>query len=196
MAKKESTLINMTLTLFMVTFLASASLGLVHNATKAPIAQAKLAKKNLAISNVLPPFDNQPLNMQKSYFIDGDSVRLYMAQNGDSLTGYAIETFTNLGFSGNIKLMAGFLPNGDIYKIEVLEHKETPGLGDKMEAAKSGFSAQFIGKNPRSFVVKVKKDGGNVDAITASTISSRAYCDAVNRAYKVFIQEGGSDKEP
>ena len=69
--------------------------------------------------------------------------------------------------------MAGFLPNGSIHNVTVLQHKETPGLGTKMSEPK--FSDQFPGKNPANFSLKVKKDGGQVDAITAATISQRAY---------------------
>ena len=73
--------------------------------------------------------------------------------------------------------------------ITVLEHKETPGLGTKM--TEPLFKNQFIQKNPSEFILKVKKDGGPVDAITAATISSRAFCDAVQRAYNT-LQKGGS----
>ena len=96
------------------------------------------------------------------------------------------------GFSGKIELMVGFLDDGTIENTAVLMHKETPGLGDKMDQKKSDFSLQFIGKNPVDFKLKVKKDGGDVDAITAATISSRAFCDAVQRAYDVFEKEGGA----
>jgi Na+-translocating ferredoxin:NAD+ oxidoreductase subunit G len=111
---------------------------------------------------------------------------MYPAKKGDKLVGTAVETFTKKGFSGEIKLMVGFTPEGEIVGIRVLEHKETPGLGDKMEVEKSDFHVQFQGKNPADFKLIVKKDGGNVDAITATTISSRAYCDAVQRAYDAF----------
>ncbi len=89
--------------------------------------------------------------------------------------------------------MAGFLPDGSIYDISVLEHKETPGLGDKMQASKSDWAQQFKGKNPANFSLKVKKDGGDVDAITAATISSRAYVDAVQRAYETYLQNKGGN---
>ena len=82
--------------------------------------------------------------------------------------------------------MVGFLPDGTIRNISVLEHAETPGLGDKMEKKKSSWSEQFNGKNPESYKLQVTKDGGSVDAITAATISSRAYADAVDRAYKAY----------
>jgi electron transport complex protein RnfG len=70
----------------------------------------------------------------------------------------------------------------------VISHAETPGLGEKMQKNKSDFSVQFMGKNPADFKLAVKKDRGDVDAITASTITSRAYCDAVQRAYNGFEQ--------
>jgi electron transport complex protein RnfG len=66
----------------------------------------------------------------------------------------------------------------------VLSHKETPGLGTKMTEPR--FSSQFLGKNPEDFTLKVKKDGGQVDAITAATVSSRAYCDAIQRAFNTL----------
>jgi electron transport complex protein RnfG len=99
-----------------------------------------------------------------------------------------VETFTNQGFSGNFKLMVGFAPDGTIIDIAVIQHSETPGLGSKMEKGKSDFSLQFKGKNPATFKLAVKKDRGDVDAITASTITSRAYCDAVARAYRAFME--------
>ncbi len=86
--------------------------------------------------------------------------------------------------------MVGLLPDGSIYDVAVLEHKETPGLGDKMEKRKSNWGDQFKGKDPKLFNVSVTKDGGDVDAITASTISSRAFCDAVNRAYNTYMEGG------
>jgi len=85
--------------------------------------------------------------------------------------------------------MVGFLPDGTIYDVEVLDHKETPGLGDKIDRKKSDFTRQFQNKNPGAFSLTVKKDGGSVDAITAATISSRAFCNAVQRAYDVYRKE-------
>ncbi|MBO4231732.1 MAG: RnfABCDGE type electron transport complex subunit G, partial [Bacteroidales bacterium] len=92
------------------------------------------------------------------------------------------------GFGGAFTLMVGFDSEGKILGTEVLSASETPGLGDKINADKSDFSKQFAGKNPAEFQLKVKKDGGDVDAITAATISSRAYCDAVDRAYQSFMK--------
>ena len=186
MAKKESTFGSMVLTLFLVTLVSSAALGFVYELTKEPIAIAKAAKKNLAIKRVTPEFDNQPNEDFYKVPADGDTVFFYVAQNGSDTVGYAAETFSNKAFGGTMKLLVGFLPNGTIKDIAVLEHKETPGLGDKITKAKNNWSYQFNGVNPDTFKLKVKKDGGDVDAITASTISSRAYCDAVQRAYNAL----------
>jgi electron transport complex protein RnfG len=186
MAKTESTFINMTLTLVVVTLVAAGLLGTVFALTKEPIRLAELAKKNEAIANVVPGFDNEPSQEVERLFLDGDSIFLYTARKGEEVLGTAVETFTNKGFSGNFKLMVGIDPDGSIIKIAVIKHAETPGLGDKMEQDKSDFHIQFMGKDPTSFNVAVTKDRGDVDAITASTITSRAYCDAVNRAYEAF----------
>lgn len=189
---KESNFKNMTLTLFVVTLLASASLGFVYSFTKGPIENAQNAKINGAISLVLPDFDNIPSAESFTREIDGGLLTFYPASKGGEPVGMAIQTFTKNGFSGQIDLMVGFLPDGSIHAIEVINHKETPGLGDKMESGKSDFNVQFKGKNPKDFKLSVTKDGGDVDAITASTISSRAYCDAVERAYNAFVKEGGA----
>jgi len=190
MAKKESNFKNMVLTLFMVTFIASAALGYIYELTKGPIAASKLAKQNNAIKQVVPEFDNEPGKESYKMGVDGDTLEFFPAKNDGELVGTAVSTFTNKGFSGNFKLMVGFLPDGTIHNISVLEHKETPGLGDKMQKSKSDWSVQFNGENPADFKLKVTKDGGDVDAITASTITSRAFCDAVERAYNAYMEGG------
>lgn len=119
---------------------------------------------------------------------EGDSLDIYPAKNEGEIVGYAVNTYSKNGFSGNISLMAGFRTDGTIINITILGQKETPGLGTKM--AEPDFKNQFNDKNPAEFVLKVRKDGGAVDAITAATISSRAFCDAVQRAYNT-LQKGG-----
>jgi electron transport complex protein RnfG len=190
MAKKESTFGNMVTTLFMVTLLASAALAFVYEATKGPIEEAKRLKKMNAIGEVIPEFDNDPGSEMKKLGIGRDTLYFYRAWSEGKVNGIAVESFTYSGFSGLIRVMVGFLPDGTIYGTSVLEHAETPGLGDKMIKAKSfdkttglSWSSQFEGKDPRNFTLKVKKDDGDVDAITAATITSRAFCDAVQRAY-------------
>lgn len=198
---KESTLKNMVLVLTLITCVAAALLATVYGFTKEPIAQASVNKVNAAIQDVLPEFDNNPFEEKMELPLEGavavesslyresapESLTFYPATKNGELVGMAVETFTNQGFSGRITLMVGFLPNGTINKTSVISHAETPGLGDKIDASKSDFSKQFEGKNPETFRLMVKKDGGDVDAITASTITSRAFCDAMVRAYNAYM---------
>jgi len=189
MAKTESTFRNMVLSLSLISLVAAACLGFVYEFTKEPIELSNLNKKVEAIKQVVPEFNNNPYNeMFRLPTGEGDSLDVFPAKKDDVLVGYAVTTYTKKGFSGNITLMAGFKPDGTIVNITVLEHKETPGLGTKMAEPK--FKDQFMNKNPAEFSLRVKKDGGPVDAITAATISSRAFCDALQRASNT-LQKGG-----
>ncbi|HOG19434.1 MAG TPA: RnfABCDGE type electron transport complex subunit G [Salinivirgaceae bacterium] len=185
MAKKESTFLNMLITLLVITLVSATALGYVYELTKEPIELAKQNKNLEAVKQVVPEFDND-LNESKCQLTTDEGVTLdaYHAKMGDSIVGTAVKTFTNNGFSGEVWLMVGFTPDGSIYNISVLEHKETPGLGTKM--SDPSFKDQFMNKNPETFKLRVKKDGGDVDAITAATVSSRAFCDAVERAHRAL----------
>jgi electron transport complex protein RnfG len=191
MAKTESTFRNMVLSLTLISIVASTSLGFVYELTKRPIELSNLNKKLDAIKEVVPEFNNNPDNeMFRLPTGEGDSLDIYPAKKDDIIIGYAVNTYTEKGFSGNISLMAGFKPDGTIINITVLQQKETPGLGTKIK--EPAFKDQFKEKNPSEFMLKVKKDGGPVDAITAATISSRAFCDAVRRAYNT-LHKGGKE---
>ena len=197
--KKESTFINMVLVLFIITLVASAALGGLYELTKEPIAAAKLAKKLKAIKEVVPAFDNNPSDDVYTVAInEKDSLEFYPAKMDGKLVGTAVKTFTTQGFSGYVWIMVGFKPDGTINNYSVLEHKETPGLGTKMadwfkqtDPAKA--KASIIDKNPETSKFIVSKDGGDIDAITAATISSRAFLDAVQTAYNEYMknQKGG-----
>ncbi len=185
MAKTESTFFNMLITLFAVTLISAISLAAVYNVTKEPIAKSKALKKEKAISSVLPKFDRiETFNVLPEN--GKDSIEFNLAFMGKDTIGVAIETYTDQGFGSRIKAMVGILSNGTIQDVVHLEHAETPGLGDKIDKSKSNWSDQFQGKNKDSFPLKVKKDGGDVDAITAATITSRGYCDAINRAFDTY----------
>lgn len=176
----------MVLVLFSITLVAGAALGFVYGLTKEPIEASKNAKTTGALSLVLPKFDNDPTKDTTTVEIDGFPIKVYTASKGGQPVGYAVETITGQGFSGTIKMMAGFKADGEVYNIEVLEHNETPGLGSKMADPDNVLLMSFKGKNPKDIKMAVKKDGGDIDAITASTISSRAYADAMERAYKAY----------
>lgn len=183
--KLESNFINMVVVLFAVTLIASGAVGYVHSLTAGPIEAAKQAKQVNAIRQVIPgEFDNDPnADVWKMETPDGGELEFYPAKKNGEPVGTAVKTYTNSGFGGQVWLMVGFNPDGTIANYSVLEHKETPGLGSKMDVwfAKDG-KGNIVGKNPGTTGLKVSKDGGDVDAITAATISSRAFLDAVNRA--------------
>ena len=183
MAKRESNFKNMTIALFVITAVAGLAMAAVYSVTKDPIAISQKAKINNAIKTVIPEFET----ILDTVLLpeDGkDSIRIHRLLKGTDESGVAVETYTDKGFSGRFSLMVGFMPDGSISNIEVLEHKETPGLGTKMTLPtfKNQFKGLKIADIPGE-KLKVKKDGGSVDAITAATISSRAFCDAVNRAW-------------
>jgi electron transport complex protein RnfG len=185
MAKTVSTFRNMVLSLTIIALASSACLGFVYEFTKRPIELSNLNKKLKAIRQVVPEFNNNPGNeMFRLPTGEGDSLDVYPAKVDQKIVGYAVNSYTTKGFSGRISVMAGFNPDGTITGITVIEHKETPGLGSKMN--EPAFRDQFISKNPSSFILKVRKDGGTVDA----TIRSRAFCDALQRAYST-LEKGG-----
>lgn len=191
MAVKKDTLFNMLFALFLICLVSGGVLGLIFNLTKEPIEKVKEAKQKKAIEEVLPSFQRLENKKIKSALeSENDSLTFSIAYDADNhFVGAAIETFTDKGFGGKVRLMVGLLPDGTINKVSVLSHGETPGLGAKMTDPQ--FKDQFNDKNPASFTIKVKKDKGDVDAITAATISSRAFCDAVNRAIITFENNKG-----
>ncbi len=181
MNKLESTVTNMVISLVVISAVMSFALSYVHKVTLEPIKQGDIKAIKRSLQAVLPEFNNNPMEEKK----DMNGIIFYIAKKDNNIVGYAAETFSDKAYSGTIKIMVGFLPDGTIYKTNVLEQKETPGLGSKI---KTEWNEQFNNKNPKDFKVMVKKDGGNVDAISGATISSRAYCDAINKAYDIFIK--------
>lgn len=189
MAKRESTFINMVLTLFAVTAIAATALGYVYDLTKDAIELAKLKAQAEAITKVLPAYESLGESYKILVETGGDSLEVFPAFNGEELVGIAIKTYTKNGFSGFISIMAGIDNSGNISGYEILEHAETPGLGSKMGVWFNNTekpNQMVIGKSPNTAKFEVSKDGGDIDAITASTITSRAFLEALVRAYKAY----------
>lgn len=186
----KSTLFNMIAVLFTITLLASAGVGAVQLITEKPIARARVAATRDALLQVLPPFEGEPSVEETTE--DDLPVKLYTASAAGRPVGYAVETMTKSGFNGLIRLMVGFSPTGEVLNIRVVEQAETPGLGTKMADEENPLLRSFVGRNPGGMTLRVVKDGGDVEALTAATISSRAYVDAVARAYRVFCRATGA----
>lgn len=173
-------------TLLVITIISGLLLGAINNLTLEPKAQAKMAQKINALKLVLPDFDNNPVDEVKevSSVRSKDSVEIYPALKNGTAVGAAVIGSSDKGFSGLIRIMVGFNANGTIKNIAVLEQKETPGLGTKMKDEK--FLQQFRTRNPSEFKLKVTKDGGEVDALTGATITTRAFCEATQSAWDEF----------
>lgn len=189
----KSSLKNMVVVLFSITMIASLCVGLVNKITFEPIEKAKAENIQTALKNVLPEFE---ASEEEAMTVDELPVILHTAKVGDQVVGYAVETMTTKGFSGVFRLMVGFRASGEVYNINVLEHSETPGLGSKMGDEGNSLLASFKDKNPANMKqpLAVVKDGGDVQALTAATISSRAYVDAVVRAFNAVQQiKGGAN---
>jgi electron transport complex protein RnfG len=179
---KKSTFGNMVLVLSGICLVCSALLGTVYAVTKAPIEASELAKVNAAISAVTPAFDNIPSEDVRTL---DDGAQIYTSRMGGQIVGYAIKVSTS-GFGGPLTIMVGFTPDGTVYNTSVISHSETPGLGAKLVDENCAPRVQVKGKNPATNKISVSKDGGEIDAITASTITSRAFLKGVNAAYEVF----------
>lgn len=186
----KSTLVNMVLSLGIITIVAAAALAGVYTLTEEPIAQAKAQKQKDAIGQVLPgiDFNNNPADEAIQVTVDGETVTLFPARKDGELVGTAVESHDNNGFSGLITVMYGFNPEGDITGYAVMQHAETPGLGSKMGEWFCGQGHSIIGLNPKTANLTVSKDGGDVDAITAATITSRAFLRALGLANQAFDQ--------
>lgn len=198
----------MFLSLSLICLSVAILLAQVNKMTAKPIADAKAMKLQNAISEVVPEFDNDPTaEAFKMPDGQGDSLLVYPAKKADQIVGFAINSFSNNGFGGNIQIMVGIDMEHKVVNYSVLQHAETPGLGSKMaewfkDASKP--SQSVIGRDLSKGKLTVSKDGGDVDAITASTITSRAFLEAVNRAYTAYqdsrnntiiSQEGGNSNE-
>lgn len=153
-----------------------------------------MAKQQKAIEEVVPGFDNNPTDeVYELTSKEGYILKIFPCKKGGELLGVAISTKTEKGFSGEFKVMVGLKPDGTIINYSVLEHKETPGLGSKMQEwfRVENTPQNILGVNPAKTKMIVSKDGGDIDAITAATISSRAFLDAVMIAYDTYKKEGG-----
>ena len=181
----KSNLKNMALCLTAVCLVCSAVVGAAYAVTKGPIDEAARAKTIASIARVLPEFTAEP--EQGSVSVNGTDYTYYKVDGA----GYAVISTTS-GFGGALTLMVGIASDGTVHNTAVLSHSETPGLGAKC-ATEASFIDQFKGWDPSSRVLSVRKDGGDVDAITASTITSRAYSAAVAQAYNVYLNLKGNE---
>lgn len=190
MKKLESSITNMVLVLVGVALLTGGILAYVNNITAGPIELQ--ASKTLS-DGIKAVMGGVELTVAKDdtikQTIKGKDVVFVVHQAVDANKqdlGVAVESTTG-GFGGDLKVLVGFDKDGNILGYTILKHAETPGLGAKADKwfQKDG-KGNIIGKNPTKDNLSVKNDGGEIDAITASTITSRAFLLAVTQAYNAY----------
>ena len=185
----ESSLKNMAMCLTVVCLVCSAILGVVYAVTYDPIQAAEQKALVASISKVLP--EGGDLSEAATAEFEGQPFEYYTLTEGGSASAYAVKS-TTVGFGGPLTIMVGVLPDGTVYNTSVLTCNETPGLGAKC-TSDQGFMNQWKNLSPDK-VIKVKKDGGDIDAITASTITSRAYSLAVSNAVAFVKSLSGTNR--
>ncbi|MCF0244676.1 MAG: RnfABCDGE type electron transport complex subunit G [Bacteroidaceae bacterium] len=188
MQKLQSSITNMVLVLVGVSVIMGAILAWVNNITTPAIAAINAKNTQNAIAAVLPGIKSETIKDENATLNIGGkdyTFVLHKAMAGDEWLGTAVESTTG-GFGGDLKIMVGFDKEGNILGYSLLAHTETPGLGAKADTwFQKSQKGDIIGKNP-SQPLTVSKDGGEIDAITASTITSRAFLNAVNNAYQAI----------
>lgn len=184
MKKLESSLKNMALVLTAISVVAGGALAYVNKVTEGPIAEINAKNLQEGIKKVI--LGNQGGDLQVGEPVEADGYTLYKTDRGT-----AVKAVTN-GFGGPLEVLVGFDGAGNILGYTILATVETPGLGVKADTwFQKGGKGDIIGKNPGQKELLVTKDGGDIDAITASTITSRAFLNAVNQAYKAFMGNSG-----
>lgn len=184
----------------------TAILAFTHQSTEPTIARGQQAAKLALLRQVLPAalYDNDLLDSRKSVRPDdllgtriGSS--LWLAERTGHFSGIVLEAIAPDGYSGEIVLLIGIDANGNVTGVRVTAHRETPGLGDYIDHAKSAWIDQFAGKslsNPPPKHWKVIKDGGSFDARAGATITPRAVVRAVKNALEYFAKHRAEFNAP
>jgi len=214
MKKLKSNIANMAIVLTLIAVLAAGALAWVNDETSGPIEEINNAAIENGIKSVILGDRDIEFTVESPREQEEFVFHNVIDRNGN-LLGTAVESTDKNGFGGALKIMVGFDPDGVILGYTVLEHSETPGLGAQADGWFRQKSADvqeqpvaldillgkpaapgnhnIIGMNPGDDMMTVSKDGGDVDAITASTITSKAFLRAVNAAYKALFGYTAAD---
>lgn len=223
MKRLESSFRNMVLVLTIISLVAAGLLAFINTVTQGPIAAISEANQQAGIKSVLNIGAEEEVKVDPT---EKDGFQIFTVTRADGTpAGTAVQSTDKSGFGGDLVVLVGFADNGDILGYQVMQHAETPGLGARAGEwfrtasagevkSVNGFTRvmlgnpdpagnhNIIGMNPDKSNLTVSKDGGDVDAITASTITSRAFLRAVSNAYKAFQGQaadaatGASHKAP
>lgn len=186
-------LLKLIVALTIISSIAAATLAMIYDTTKGPIAEQKRLKMIRSLKGVLPEFDNE-VDKDITEVIIGKDKRgndkklvFFNARSGGNLVGVAFKVVAPDGYKGDIDIMMGVGPDKKITGIEILGHLETPGLGDKI--VEKSWKDEFRGKSLETSKISVKKDGGEIDQFTGATISPRAVANAVRSGLELYEKE-------
>lgn len=175
---------------------AAVALAKVYDITKGPIAEQERLKTVSALKAVLPAFDNDIDKDAREVVVGKDrkgrdiKIKFYAGKMGEAPVGTAFQVVASDGYAGDISILMGINPQGKVSGIEIISHKETPGLGNKImkEEWKYQFKGRSLEDGPK---FAVKKDGGDIDQFSGATISPRAVVGAVKRGLEIYRKEFG-----
>ncbi|MDY6788216.1 MAG: RnfABCDGE type electron transport complex subunit G [candidate division WOR-3 bacterium] len=171
--------------LVLVCIVAASVLAVVYSVTKEPIEKAKAEEKIKAVRAVISGYEDG-MTMKTDTVTDSNDnqfVIYTVIDNQNNVIGRSIASYSDEGYGGTVNIMIGMDSDYTVTGLYVLSHKETPGLGSKMDTDE--FKSQFIGLSDTDADISVRKDGGDIDAITSATITSRAVCRAIDTGLKI-----------
>ncbi|MFO1368379.1 MAG: electron transport complex subunit RsxG [Marinagarivorans sp.] len=173
-------------------------LGGIYQWTQAPIRQQQMRIQQAALDEIIPATEHDN-RWEQDFFIllDEDwralgqpnERKVFIARRGDSVVGFILPIKTNQGYSGDIELLLGIYTDGRVAASRVVAHKETPGLGDKIDIRRNNWISSFNLKslhNPEEALWYVKKDNGVFDQFAGATITPRACVAAIKQGLRVF----------
>lgn len=178
--------IKLVLVLVLICCIAGSLLAWVHKVTINPIQETERKVKNTAVTEVLPGHNNDPLADMVQVADSGRTWNFNVARMEGVFAGAAFENTSSKGYGGDITVMVGIDASDTVTSVKILGQKETPGLGAKV--VDPAWRSQFAGKSIAGTRWSVKKDQGDIDQITAATISSRAVTEAVSEGLNVYLR--------
>ena len=182
MKKQTGNILKILMAMITVAFVAASFVGIIKAVTEKPIQESQNRMIADSIKDVVSGnFDNNPYEEKIVIRKDKDTFTLYPAREEGHLTSLVMKSVSNKGYGGQIEVLVNFLLDGTVGGFKVINHKETPGLGSKVND--DSFKKGVVGKKPATKAFKVRQDGGEIDAITGATITSRALIDAIQKAY-------------
>lgn len=184
--------------LTLICAVAALALAAVHKGTQPVIAEQERLFRMRSIEQAIPSYDNRPDQDVVTIEHEGEPLCVFRGRQGDDVTGVAFEWTQGGGYSGDIKVLVGVTPEGEVacdagdagdesyVGLQILQHAETPGLGANMED--EGWRRQFCGHDLEEGETYwlVRKDGGQVDSLTGATITTRVVSEAIVNALEFF----------